>query len=62
MPRLQSGFGGYDETWWAQGARVFTFDHNNIDNGVGTHVRFLSGEKRYAIELTDKWTKLVSRS
>ncbi|PWN25593.1 Metallo-dependent phosphatase [Jaminaea rosea] len=57
-----SGFGGYDETWWAQGARVFTFDRDNIDKGVGTHVRFLSGEKRYATELTDKWTKLVSRS
>lgn len=40
-----SGFGGYDDSLWNHGVRVFRFNLDTINQSVETYIRFLTGEK-----------------
>ncbi|CAO1613481.1 unnamed protein product [Sympodiomycopsis kandeliae] len=46
-----SGFGGYDYDNWNHGARIFQFNEQNVQTGVATWIRFLTGETRYETDL-----------
>lgn len=55
-----SGFGGYDEAKvWNHGVRVFHFNTTNVQTGVETYVKFLTGEKRYNVQLDEEWLNKV---
>lgn len=56
-----SGFGGYDYDNWNHGVRIFHLKPQNLDTGIDTWIRFLTGETRYETKLDDAFADRVPR-